>query len=77
VLGTLHSRKLIALVCLAAILLVALAQGASELASAIPGACWLLLEILVFVSIRRRTEERSPDPFLFATTVPARAPPIQ
>lgn len=72
-----YARKLIAVFCLAALLLAALLPGTSGLASAIPAPFWLFLAILVTVSIERRTEDADPDPFPFVSADASRAPPIQ
>jgi len=72
-----HARKLIAVLCLAAWLLAVLIPGTHGLASAVPAPFWLFLAILVVVSIQRRTEDGTADPFLFVSTAASRAPPIQ
>ena len=73
-----YARKPITLLCLAAVLLVALTPGAyGGLAFVIPAPFRLAVEILIVISIRRRTEGRDSYSFAFISPVPSRAPPIQ
>jgi hypothetical protein len=72
-----HARKLSAILCLAALLFAVLTPGAHGLASAILVPFWLFMEILVILSIQRRTEDRDPYPFPFVSAFASRAPPIQ
>jgi hypothetical protein len=73
----LHARKLIAILCLAALLLALLTAGAPGSASAILVPFWLFIEILIIVSIQRRTEDRDFSPFPFLSAFASRAPPTQ
>jgi hypothetical protein len=73
----LHSRKLIAIVCLAVLLLAVLTPSAYGFVQAILAPFWLLIEILAIVSVQRATEDHDPYPFLFVSAVAPRAPPTQ
>jgi hypothetical protein len=72
-----QARKLIAILCLAALLIAVAAPNAHGPAFALLAPFWLLIEILVLVSIERRTEDRTPAPFPFVAAVASRAPPLQ
>jgi len=72
-----YARQLIALLCIATVLAVALTPGADGLASVILAPFWLFVEILVVLSIQRTSEDRDPYPFRYISAVPSRAPPIQ
>ncbi|HTX40020.1 MAG TPA: hypothetical protein VME43_33605 [Bryobacteraceae bacterium] len=63
----LHSRRLIAAVCLAVLLLALLAAGAHSPVYAILAAFWLFLETLVLVSILPRAADSGPDPITSRT----------
>lgn len=70
-------RRLIALLCLLAIVLALLAPGPYGLAPALLAPFWLFIAILTVVSVQRATEDCDAYAFPFASTIPARAPPIQ
>jgi hypothetical protein len=72
-----HPRRLIAILCVAALLVAVMTSGAHGSAPAIVVPLWLFIEILVFVSIHRRIKDRGFYAFLCISAVAARAPPVR
>jgi hypothetical protein len=70
-------RKLIALFCMAVILIAMLTPASAGPFNAILAPFWLFFALLAAVAVRRATEECDPCAFPFAPAVPARAPPLQ
>ncbi|MGO9096417.1 MAG: hypothetical protein ACLQGV_14500 [Bryobacteraceae bacterium] len=70
-------RKLIALFCMAALLLASLAPASSGPLHAIMAPFWLFFALLAVAAVRRATEECDPGAFPFVPAVPARAPPLK
>jgi len=70
-----ESRRLIALVCLAVVLLAALAPGASGLPVALLAPFWLFFGLILSVPERREGEACDPLAFPALSVVPSRAPP--
>jgi len=70
------ARKLIAILCLAVVLLAALTPYSHGFAPAWLTPFWLFLAMLVCFSTSHREQRRDPHPFPCFTVVPSRAPPI-
>jgi hypothetical protein len=69
-------RKLIAVFCVAAILLALLTTASSGPLHAILTPIWLFFALLAAGAVGRATEECDPCAFPFVPAVPARAPPL-
>ena len=69
-------RKLIAVFCMAAILLALLTPASSGPLYAILAPFWLFFALPTIVAARRAPEESDPCAFPFVPAVPARAPPL-
>ncbi len=70
------ARKLIAILCLASLLLAALTPYSHGLEPAWLTPFWLFLAMLVCFSASHREQQRDPRPFPSFPVVPSRAPPI-
>jgi len=70
-----HPRRLIALLCLAALLFALVTPGAPALALFVP--FLLFIELLVVVSRHLRNDDRDPGVFPWISLAPSRAPPLQ
>ena len=70
------ARRLIVILCLAAILFAALTPVASHLLFAILAPLWFFFSILVSISIRTVAGERNLQRFLFRPILASRPPPV-
>jgi hypothetical protein len=72
----LHARRLIALFCLAALLIAALIPVASGLPFGVLVPLWIFVAVIVTLSIRRPLDDSSPLRVSCVPLLPSRAPPI-
>jgi hypothetical protein len=73
----LHGRRLVALLCVAALLGIVLTPTSCVIPFSIPGPVWFFVELLVLVSILRRTRDRQLRLLPVLSTISTRAPPVQ
>jgi len=71
------TRRIVALFCLAAILLLSLGQGGHGLPVAILAPFWIVLAIVLALAFAPREEHRRALSPAFAPRLPSRAPPVR